>query len=256
MTKLDSPMSFKRPGRRAVHLCVSSTPSKIPYGGFSPVRLQAGSQSQPSSSSVPGLYATQSPRVCPCDPFGQVERGVCRGRTSPEALGSPAGYVVPPGHRLLWPHPSLSGSPADLFIRQQVFALRPRPRGSPLYSACPSLRAASLTSADRSAASGCCFADRDSLHLLLTGSASAGHASRFTRGSLTRLQSSLYAAARSFAGPAPTRAFTFELSPRGSPRRSVEYNYAGKQPTPAAGLAPAGHAALWAAAGANGDNGE
>jgi hypothetical protein len=256
MTKLDNPMSFKRLGGRARRSCVSSTPSKIPYGGFSPVRLQAGIQPQPSSGTVPNLYAARSPSVCPCSPHGHVWRGVCTGRSSPEALGSPAGYVVPPGHRLLWPHPSLSTSPAGLCIRQQVFALRPRPRGSPLYSACPSLRAASLTPADRSAASGCCLADRGSLHLLLTGSASARHASRFTRGSLTRLQSSLDAAARSFAGPAPTRAFTFELSPRGSPRRSVEYNYAGKQPIPAAGLTPAGHAALWAAAGGNGDNRE
>jgi hypothetical protein len=248
MTKLDNPMSFKRLGGRARHSCVSSTPSKIPYGGFSPVRLQAGIQPQPSSGTAPNLYAARSPGVSPCGPRGHVWRGVCTGRSSPEALGSPAGYVVPPGHRLLWPHPSLSTSPAGLCIRQQVFALRPRPRGSPLLSACPSLRAVSLTPADRSAASGCCLADRGSLRRLLTGSASAGPRRRFTRGSLTRLQSSLNAAARSFASPSPTRAFTFELSPRGSPRRNVEYNYAGKQPIPAAGLPPAGHAALWAAA--------
>jgi len=34
--------------------------------------------------------------------------------TDPEALGSPAGYSVPPGHRLLWPHPRLCGSLASL----------------------------------------------------------------------------------------------------------------------------------------------
>jgi hypothetical protein len=28
-------------------------------------------------------------------------------RVRPEALGSPEGYAVLPGHRLLWPHPSL-----------------------------------------------------------------------------------------------------------------------------------------------------
>ncbi len=33
----------------------------------------------------------------------------------------------------------------------------------------------------------------------------------------------------------------------GSPHSDVEYNYAGKQPIPAAGLSPARHAALWAA---------
>ena len=44
-----------------------------------------------------------------------------------------------------------------------------------------------------------------------------------------------------------TRTFTFELPPRGSPQGGVEYNYVGKQPIPTAGLAPASHAALWAA---------
>jgi len=251
MTKLDNPMSFKRLGGRARHSCVSSTPSKIPYGGFSPVRLQAGIQPQPSPRNTHDLYAAKSPGVRPYGPFGQGWRGVCAGRSSPEALGSPAGYVVPPGHRLLWPHPSLSASPAGLCIRQQVFAFQPMPRGSPLYSTRPSLRATSLTPADRSAASGCCFAGRISLRRHQTGSASAGPCRRFSHGRVTRLQSSLNAAARSFAGPSPTRAFTFELSPRGSPQRSVEYNYAGKQPIPAAGLAPAGHAALWAAADAH-----
>ena len=55
------------------------------------------------------------------------------------------------------------------------------------------------------------------------------------------------AAAWMLARPSPTRAFTFELSPRRSPGRSVEYDYAGKQSIPATGLSPAGQAALWAA---------
>jgi len=37
------------------------------------------------------------------------------------------------------------------------------------------------------------------------------------------------------------------LHPPGRPETSVGYRYAGKQPIPAAGLAPARHAALWAA---------
>ncbi len=45
-------------GRQAMHH-VSSPPSKIPYGGFSPVRLQTGCQPQPSLLS--GLYAATSP---------------------------------------------------------------------------------------------------------------------------------------------------------------------------------------------------
>src|SRR5580765_4934275 len=46
--KLDDPVSFKRLGWRACLICVSSSPSEIPYGGFSPVRLQTGCQPQPS----------------------------------------------------------------------------------------------------------------------------------------------------------------------------------------------------------------
>jgi len=43
----------------------------------------------------------------------------------PEALGSPAGYIVPPGLRLLRPHVPLSASPTGLSISsRQVFALR------------------------------------------------------------------------------------------------------------------------------------
>ena len=72
-------------------------------------------------------------------------------------------------------------------------------------------------------------------------------ARRFPRGSISRLQSSLNAAARQVARPSPTRTFTLELSPSGVASKNVEYDYAGSQPTPATGLAPATHAASWAA---------
>ncbi len=49
------------------------------------------------------------------------------------------------------------------------------------------------------------------------------------------------------ASPTPARAFTFELSPPGSPLGGVEYHYAGKQLIPAAGLTPARQATVWAA---------
>ena len=39
---------------------------------------------------------------------------LCR-RSHPEALGSPVGYVVRPGHCLLWPHPSHSVPFGGLF---------------------------------------------------------------------------------------------------------------------------------------------
>ena len=43
------------------------------------------------------------------------------------------------------------------------------------------------------------------------------------------------------------RTFTFKLPLPGLPQRSVEYNYVGKQPIPTAGLVPASHAGLWTA---------
>ena len=93
---------------------VFPTPSKIPYGGFSPVRLQTGSRRRPSPAPA-DLYAVQ---VWSCSPFGPIGH-VRRGRTSrpsrPEALGSPSGCVVRRGPCLLWPHPSHSRPPGGLF---------------------------------------------------------------------------------------------------------------------------------------------
>lgn len=58
---------------------VSSSLSKIPYGGFSPVRLQTGSPRRPSSSSSRSyLYAVQ---VRPSDPIAIA--GIRAGRLSP-----------------------------------------------------------------------------------------------------------------------------------------------------------------------------
>src|SRR3989442_287217 len=71
------------------------------------------------------------------------------GRSRPEALGSPTGYVVPPGHCVLWPHPSLSAPRVGLWIRRIVFpAPGGEPRGSPIYSACLFVRAIPSTPVD------------------------------------------------------------------------------------------------------------
>jgi hypothetical protein len=73
----------------------------------------------------------------------------------------------------------------------------------------------------------------NSLRHLCTGSATAGstHAgSHVAR--VTRLQSSLYATARSLASPSPARTFTTELSPDGSPLSDVDYNYTANNQLP------------------------
>ena len=119
-------MSIKRPGGRTGESWhVSPSPSKIPYGGFSPVRLQTGYQPwrpSPVSRSAVSVRHASAPsphRLIRHHPpsagapvvLADKISGPLPGRSSPAALGSPAGYVVPPGHRLLWPHPSLSVLP-------------------------------------------------------------------------------------------------------------------------------------------------
>jgi len=107
---------------------VSPSSSKIPYGGFSPVRLQMDRQWRPSTT-FQGLSAVHiRPRIPSYTPpqfllpevrdprgdFPVVEPlgsmwhdSQQRQRVHPEALGSPSGYIVPSGHRLLRPHPPL-----------------------------------------------------------------------------------------------------------------------------------------------------
>ena len=50
MNRAGYALSIKRSRIRTGNICVSSSPSKIPYGGFSPVRLQTGSGIPPRSS--------------------------------------------------------------------------------------------------------------------------------------------------------------------------------------------------------------
>jgi hypothetical protein len=120
----------------------SCSPSKIPYGGFSPVRPQTRFQPRPSptlpelkrQTRIPSdptdLYAANVPVCSPIvwkalslpRPFsGALDPGP----SCPEALGSPEGYAVSPGHRFLWPHLKLSVSPAGLSSSpRRVMALR------------------------------------------------------------------------------------------------------------------------------------
>jgi hypothetical protein len=106
----------------------------------------------------------------------------------------------------------------------------PGSRDSPIYSACPSLRAVFRTPSDRMGL-GCGSSTRAAFAKSVQARRPKDHASRFTHGRVTRLQSSLDAAARRVARPSSTRAFTFELSFHESPQKNVEYNYAGHQPT-------------------------
>ena len=178
-------------GCRTRSTCVSSSPSKIPYGGFSPVRLQTGirprsSTTHPGSHPVPQLIRGPSHSLSGEVGFTPVRSRaqrhpsgtplLLRRPSRPEALGSPAGYAVLPGHRLLWPHPRLSPPPADLCFRRRVFALRSNlggKREGPHFTLLVCiLRAAFRTPVDRTTALGCCFIIRCGLPHLCTRSAS------------------------------------------------------------------------------------
>jgi hypothetical protein len=132
MTSVVSAVSgFVAYGHRTMHHD-SCSPSKIPYVGFSPVRLQTGIGPRPSMSAArlkrearirdvrlkpyTRLMPPSQAPVVPLNGGAFVLLGgtLLRRPSSPEALGSPAGYAVPLDQCLLWPHPRLSPPPAAL----------------------------------------------------------------------------------------------------------------------------------------------
>lgn len=217
---------------------VSSSLSKIPYGGFSPVRLQTGCPRRPSSSTNRSyLYAVQ---VRPSDPNSHrwhLQRIVCHRTSRPEALGSPAGYVVPPGHRLLWPHPRLWSPPADLCFIQRVSVAQLLPTGRPevpqfTLRVCGP-RAALRTPVDCAIALDCYFIAHTSLRHFRSGSASTNPHNRVAVACVTRLQVSLYATARRACSPCPGQDFYFRAFISGGRLTgNVEYNYMGNSQFP------------------------
>ena len=112
-------------GHQAIHF-VSSAPSKIPYGGFSPVRLQA-SLSVATFTWVPRLIrhliASLISGVIPWQSSKASVQPLAR--TGPMALGSPVGCIVPQDLHLLWPYPRLCWPPSGL-IDYVHLALRSR----------------------------------------------------------------------------------------------------------------------------------
>jgi hypothetical protein len=143
----------KRPSGRA---SVSSSPSKIPYGGFSPVRLQIDIPPRPSSPAHTRWSLIRGPQsVCPAasvSPFqgnrrtesalGNRPSGRCRSR----GPWLPGGLYCPAGSSLI-----MASSEALAFTRRLMHLPSglAKTRDSPIYSAYPSLRAVSRTPADR-----------------------------------------------------------------------------------------------------------
>jgi hypothetical protein len=234
-------------GHQTVH-SVSSAPSKIPYGGFSPVRLQTGCQPRPSwlapfirghSRGLPGERCFRS-RVSPaaltvsdtthpssgpwlrqrlfCPPASSLTMATS------ELLRTPSGLCAYPrrSQPAEGPHfylPELADVPPSLLRWLQ---------GSPKT---PGLAFAHLEEARQpyDPPTGLRVAD------------------------LTKLQRSLNAAARQLACPAPDGTFTTELACVESLRRKSVMT-TGTFISSLTGLAPAALAALWAALQVNPTN--
>ena len=185
-------MSIKRPGRRTGEFRhVSPSPSKIPYGGFSPVQLQTGYQpwrpSPVSRSAVSVRHASapnphwlishhspsaSSPVVLADKISGSVAR-------TPPVQRPLARQRVVLSHRVIAYYGRIRASPG--FRRLICFhTADPSPsvfsgvalRGSPIYSACLSLRAVFHTPLDRKGAFDRFFPSRIGLRQFCNGSAS------------------------------------------------------------------------------------
>jgi hypothetical protein len=233
--------------KRPIPAPVSPALSKIPYGGFSPVRLQASCQRRPSLAKPTW---TLPQWLSPARAFDSV-RGLASKRhtriltphTRPVALGSATGYIVRQPHRLLWPHPRLWNSAT-------AYALPPQrslsSRASPIYSACPLVRAVVHTPVV-SAISYDYSSITDAAFILCRGiQQPLGPASP------ARLGVSRGCNIRFLLRPGPWLAlpgqdFYFRACAADVATRQRRISLRGQQSIPATGLSPAGQTALWAA---------
>ena len=181
-------------------------------------------------------------------------------RFRPEALGSPAGYSVPPGLRLLWPHPSLSLPPDDLFVRRRVrWSIGLDRTGNDrvpnlLRASFPTCRSPYPDGLD-----GCNWQvlphprwpspvlQRLGVHNVRTVGSRAV--------ALTRLQVSLTCYGPKGCSPFTNKDFYFRAFVAGVTPQRRRILLRGQLPLPATGLSPARNTALWAAQWSSGGAG-
>ena len=210
-------------GHQAIHF-VSSAPSKIPYGGFSPVRLQTRFRQRPPSR------ASQRPLIGrPCRYL--VSRRFIRSRTFVQAASRTSDHDCRSSGpwllgRLYCPARSslTMATSAPLIATQRImdyFAkLRVQPashRGSPIYSVNPFTPCRRPYPGGPNDCTQRCLHRWFCLRRISTGSTTTDPTTPNQVGSVTRLQRSLHATAWRVACPASARTFTTELSRAGSP---------------------------------------
>jgi len=273
-SRVSAVSSFVANGHQSLQY-VSSSPSKIPYVGFSPVRLQTGIQPRPSPAQD-GLSArpayTRPTRTYTWPKLLPRKEVFSRSRAHAQAV-LPSSTVSNPVQRPL--------APQRVMLSRRIFAYyglirnsRSLPSIYGLYDGSlpyglvwtgierlPNLLCVSISSVPPSVPR-----RTERLHatvlsspfvLAFARSAQARHphthARRFPRGSCNEAAkfASCYGPVESLALHRQGRLHPSFHFPE-SPRKNVGYDYAGKQSIPAAGLAPARHAALWAAGGTHG----
>ena len=209
--------------RQAIHF-VSSAPSKIPYGGFSPVRLQTHLTPRPPSRACHRpLIGRHCRYLRPRRLFRSGSCDQAAPRTSDHDCGS-SGPWLP--DRLYCPASSslTMATSAPLLVTQRLMyysaRLRVSPanrRGSPIYSASPFTPCRHPYPGGPSDCLRRCLHRWFCLRRISTGSTTTNPTAPDQVGSVTGLQCSLYATAWSVASPAPARTFITELSREGSP---------------------------------------
>ena len=126
---------------RPIHAPVSPAPSKIPYGGFSPVRHQTSIRVPPSSAPTQTYrHVPSSSCVHPLFLSGYLDLRPIRTRRTPTQNHSSSGpwlrsrFYCPAASTLTMATSETLALRHGLWIRPQRYSSA---RGSPIYSACP-----------------------------------------------------------------------------------------------------------------------
>ena len=243
-------------GHQTLHF-VSSAPSKIPYGGFSPVRLQTRLTPRPPSLVFPHQLIGRHCRYLRLRlEFRSRACAQAAPKTSDHDRGSsgpwlPSRLCCPAGSSLTM----TTSAPLSATGRLMDYSarLRDQPasrRGSPICSVSP------FTPCRRPCSGGANDCSRRCLHRwcclrhIRTGSATTCPTHPDPVGRVTKLQRSLHATAWRCCRPCSgqdryDRAFVGGVAPQRPRRLSLD----GSSSFTIAGLSPAGLTALWAASG-------
>ena len=183
------------------------------------------------------LYATKAAALCSYSPNGHFRRSEIAPARQSRGPWLSGGLCCHTGSSLtMASSESVCPFLCLIFFVHWIFALRPRmgwyrqiPQFAPrIYNSVPS------SVPRRSCRVPMIVSSPTVIAFAISAVARQPHPTRAGShvGRVTRLQSSLYATARSLDSPSPARTFTIKLSPDGSPRADVDYNYTANNQLP------------------------